>query len=168
MKRVHVVLLAMVLILSVGAACQAIAEVRAQALGVYEGGTQDETEAPGNKTAAPDGGGEPSAAVDLTPLLQAVVSLSVSLITAFLIPWIRARYSIEQQQRIVAAYQIAVYAAEQMFGAGTGEKKLQWVVEQLEAKGFLVDRTVIEAEVRKMQSLGAAVLTDRKTDNAYD
>ena len=108
------------------------------------------------------------AAIDLTPLLQAVVSLAVSLITAFLIPWIRARYTFEQRQRIAAAYKTCVYAAEQMFGAGTGEKKLQWAVEQLEAKGFLVDRAVIEAEVRKMQSLGAAVVTGGKTDSAYD
>jgi hypothetical protein len=98
------------------------------------------------------------AAIDLTPLMQAVVSLAVLLITAFLIPWIRARYSFEQRQRIAAVYQTVVYAAEQMFGAGVGERKLQWAVEQLEAKGFSVDYTAIEAEVMKMQSLGGAIL----------
>jgi len=101
-----------------------------------------------------------AASIDLTGLLQAVVSLAVSLITAFLIPWIRVRYSFEQRQRIAAAYQTCVYAAEQMFGAGAGERKLQWAMKQLEAKGFTVDRAVLEAEVRKMQSLGGAILED--------
>ncbi len=98
--------------------------------------------------------------IDLTALMQAVVSLAVSLITAFLIPWLRARYSFEQRQRIAAAYRTVVFAAEQMFGAGTGERKLQWAVEQLKAKGFSVDRTAIEAEVRKMQTLSGALLED--------
>jgi hypothetical protein len=104
--------------------------------------------------------GPPVADIDLTPLLQAALSLAVSLITAFLIPWIRAKYSFEQRQRIAAVYQTVVYAAEQMFGAGTGERKLQWAVEQLKAKGFTVDRVALEAEVLKMQSLGKAILED--------
>ena len=106
--------------------------------------------------------------VDLTPLLQAIVSLAVSLITAFLIPWIRAKYSYEQRQRIAAAYQTVVYAAEQMFGAGMGDQKLDWAEKQLKAKGFIVDRAVIEAEVRKMQSLGVSLLvpTEAETNTA--
>ena len=92
--------------------------------------------------------------------MQAVLSLAVSLITAFLIPWIRAKYSYEQRQRIVAAYQTVVYAAEQMIGSGMGEQKLEWAVRELEGKGMIVDRAAIEAEVRKMQSLGAALLAD--------
>jgi len=98
--------------------------------------------------------------IDLTPLLQAALSLAISLVTAFLIPWIRAKYSFEQRQRIAAAYQTVVYAAEQMFGAGAGERKLQWAEEQLEARGFSVDRTALEAEVLKLQSLGKAILQD--------
>lgn len=147
MKKACGILMAAVLIMGLAVAWQAVA---------YADG------APGLETAAP-GGNPPAAAIDLTPLMQAVVSLAVSLITAFLIPWIRAKYSYEQRQRIVAAYQTVVYAAEQMFGAGTGEKKLEWAASQLEAKGFFVDRAAIEAEVRKMQSLGAAVLADGKT-----
>ena len=96
--------------------------------------------------------------IDLTPLMEAIVGLAVSLITAFLIPWLRARYSFEQRQRIAAAYQTVVYAAEQMFGAGAGERKLAWAFEQLEAKGFTVDRAALEAEVLKLQPLGRALL----------
>lgn len=144
--------MAMILITSL-TACLTIA---------YAEGMPDASDAPGFQTAAPDVGNPPAVAIDLTPLLQAVLSLAVSLITAFLIPWIRAKYSYEQRQSIVAAYQTVVYAAEQMFGAGTGERKLEWAASQLEAKGFHVDRTAIEAEVRKMGSLGAAMLADGK------
>ncbi len=101
------------------------------------------------------------ASVDLTPLLQAVMSLAVSLITAFLIPWLRTRYASEQLRRIQAVYETCVYAAEQMFGAGAGERKLQWVQDHLSAKGFSFDRAAIEAEVRKMASLGASLTADK-------
>lgn len=100
------------------------------------------------------------APVDLTPLLEAVASLALSLITAFLIPWLRARYSTEQRRRISAAVEIAVCAAEQIFGAGAGDKKLEWAIGQLEEKGFRVDRAAIEAEVLKLKGLGRAIASE--------
>ena len=99
------------------------------------------------------GADPPPAAVDLTPLLQAVISLCASLVTAFLIPWIKAKYSAEQRQKIAATYNTLVFAAEQMFGAGAGEKKLQWVTDQLAARGFTVDTPTIEAEVAKLKGV---------------
>lgn len=107
----------------------------------------------------------PAAAVDLTPLLQAVISLCASLITAFLIPWIKAKYSAEKRQRIAAVYQTLVYAAEQLFGTGAGDKKLKWVIDQLYAKGFAVDRAAIEAEVAKMQNLGTLLVNAETAAN---
>ena len=50
-----------------------------------------------------------------------------------------------------------------MFGAGLGEQKLQWVQDQLTAKGFQVDRAAIEAEVRKMTSLGASLTASEQS-----
>ena len=93
--------------------------------------------------------------IDLTPLLEAVASLALSMITAFLIPWIRARYSAEQRRHISAAVEIAVCAAEQIFGAG--DKKLEWAIGQLEEKGFHADLATIEAEVLKLKGLGRAI-----------
>jgi hypothetical protein len=115
------------------------------------------------QTAALAEGTTGGAGVDLTPLLQAVVSLAVSLITALLIPWLRARYSSEQLRRVQAVYQTCVYAAEQLFGAGAGERKLQWVQDQLSAKGFTFDRAAVEAEVRKMASLGASLAANEQS-----
>ena len=101
-----------------------------------------------------------AAPVDLTPLVEAVAGLALSLITAFLIPWLRARYSAEQRRRISAAVEIAVCAAEQIYGAGAGDKKLEWAIGHLEEKGFSVDRAVIEAEVLKLRGLGRAIARD--------
>lgn len=161
MKKILALFLAMIAVMIVAFPCLAIAETAAQPPDTPAITMPLDPIAP---TAQPviiyTTGADPSAAtIDLTPLLQAALSLAVSLITAFLIPWIRAKYSFEQRQRIAAAYQTVVYAAEQMFGAGAGERKLQWAEEQLEARGFSVDRTTLEAEVLKLQSLGKAILT---------
>lgn len=86
------------------------------------------------------------------------------MITAFLIPWIKAKYTTEQRQRISAAYRTVVYAAEQLFGAGAGDKKLEWAIGQLEAKGFTVDRATLEAEVKKMSLFGDMILDEPTTD----
>ena len=101
--------------------------------------------------------GASAGVIDLTPLVQAVASLAMSLITAFLIPWIRTKYSGEQQRLIAAAVKTAVCAAEQLFGAGAGEKKLQWAVDQLAEKGLRVDRAAIEAEVLKLKATAESI-----------
>ena len=111
--------------------------------------------APATAHSAPGGG-----LVDLTGMLQAVVSLSVALITAFLIPWIRGRYTADERRRIAAVYETVVYAAEQLYGAGRGGEKLDWAIGQLEARGLTADRAAIEAQVRHMQSLGNLLTED--------
>lgn len=98
--------------------------------------------------------------IDLTPLMQAVVSLSVTLITVYLIPWLRAKYTAEERARIEAVYNTIVFAAEQLFGAGKGAEKLEWAVKQLEARGIKVDRPAIEAEVRRFFQFGKMLYTE--------
>ena len=64
-----------------------------------------------------------------------------------MIPWIKANTTIRQQALIRATVQTLVFAAEQLYGAGNGSKKLEYVKEQLAAKGFDIDRAEIEAAV---------------------
>lgn len=85
--------------------------------------------------------------IDLTPILQAVIALLAALVTYRLIPWIRANTTLRQQAFIQVTVQTLVYAAEQLYGAGNGSKKLEYVKEQLAKKGFDVDRAEIEAAV---------------------
>lgn len=85
--------------------------------------------------------------IDLTPLFQALITLLCALITYKLIPWIKARTTNEQQNMLRATIRTLVYAAEQIYGAGKGREKLDYVVSQLAAKGYSVDRAEIEAAV---------------------
>ena len=83
--------------------------------------------------------------INLTPILQALIGLLAALITYRLIPWIKARTTSEQQGQLRAATKIAVFAAEQLFGAGHGNDKLNYAMDWLEEHGYTVDRAQIEA-----------------------
>lgn len=85
--------------------------------------------------------------INLTPIFQAIIALLAALITYRLIPWIKARTTNEQQTTIRAAARVFIFAAEQMFGAGTGEEKMEWVQYQLKMAGFDIDIAEIEAIV---------------------
>ena len=88
--------------------------------------------------------------IDLTPIIQAVIALLAALVTYKLVPWIKARTTAEQQALLSATVRTLVYAAEQMYGAGNGAAKLDYVVTQLEERGFEVDRDEIEATILEM------------------
>lgn len=87
--------------------------------------------------------------IDLTPIIEALIGLLATLITVKLIPWIKARTTNEQQAAIRATVRTLVFAAEQMYGAGKGEEKLAYVVDQLMLKGIAVNRAEIEAAIKE-------------------
>nr|DAJ03049.1 MAG TPA: holin [Caudoviricetes sp.] len=83
--------------------------------------------------------------VDLTPIISAVLTLIFSLITAFLIPYIKAKTTDEQFNTIKLWVQVAVQAAEMLYvGSGRGEEKKQYVIEFLKSKGFTLNAEEIE------------------------
>ncbi|MBE5766187.1 MAG: holin [Clostridiales bacterium] len=88
--------------------------------------------------------------IDLTPLFQAVIALLAALITGRLIPWIKKKVDAENMNMLAAATRTLVFAAEQIYGAGRGEEKLEYVISRLEKKGFTVDIDAIEAAVKEM------------------
>lgn len=88
--------------------------------------------------------------IDLTPILEALIGLVSVLITVKLIPWIKSKTTVEQQVALSTATKIAVYAAEQLYGAGNGDEKLDYVIARLSDKGYTIDRDAIEAAVREM------------------
>lgn len=83
--------------------------------------------------------------VDLTPIITAVLTLIFSLITAFLIPYIKTKVSAEQFAIIKLWVQVAVQAAEMLYvGSGRGEEKKKYVIEFLNSKGFTLNAEEIE------------------------
>lgn len=85
--------------------------------------------------------------IDLTPIFQALILLLAALITYKLIPWIKARTTDAQQANLTAMAKIAVYAAEQLYGAGQGDKKLEYARKALISAGFDVDTDVLRAAI---------------------
>lgn len=85
--------------------------------------------------------------IDLTPIFEAILALLAALVTYKLIPWIKARTTAEQQSLLAATVKTLVYAAEQLYGAGKGTEKLDYVISELEKRGFTADRAAVEAAV---------------------
>ena len=95
--------------------------------------------------------------VDLTPIVQAVITLVSLLITTFLIPWIKAKCDAKKLETIYRWVTFAVEAAEQIIkGDDMGESKKQFVVDFLAEKGYRIDmdslNTMIEAAVYQLKS----------------
>ena len=86
--------------------------------------------------------------IDLTPIIEALVMLAAGLITYKLLPWIKARATTEQLVVVESVTRILVFAAEQMYGASKGDEKLDYVIKELEKRGFTADRAAIEAVVK--------------------
>lgn len=70
-----------------------------------------------------------------------------------MIPWLKSKTNKEQQDYLLSTAKILVYAAEQLYGAGKGDVKLQYVEDELESRGLKVDIAAIEAIVREMNLL---------------
>ena len=87
--------------------------------------------------------------IDLTPIIQAIIALIAAIITAKVIPWIKARTTNEQQKLLKAVTTTLVFAAEQIYGAGKGHLKMEYVANALAAKGYEVDHDMIEATIRE-------------------
>ena len=74
-----------------------------------------------------------------------------------LIPWIKTRTTESQQASIRAAVKVAVFAAEQLYGAGNGREKLEFAREKLREQGFDVDTDEIEAVVGEYLNGGVTI-----------
>lgn len=87
--------------------------------------------------------------IDLTPIFQAVIALLAAIVTYKLIPWIKSKTSEQQQLLLKSVVSTLVFAAEQMYGAGKGAEKLDYVVGELNKRGYTADRAQIEATIRE-------------------
>ena len=86
--------------------------------------------------------------IDFTPILEAVATLAVALITTFVVPYIKSKTTLEQQTQINAWVRIAVTAAEQVYeGPGQGDKKKAYVLTWLAGHGISVDEDKLDAMI---------------------
>ena len=84
--------------------------------------------------------------IDLTQVVVAILTLVISLVSAFLVPLIKSKVSAEQLETIKFWVNVAVEAAEQMYvGSGKGAEKKAYVVSFLNSKGFTLNIEEIDA-----------------------
>lgn len=94
--------------------------------------------------------------IDLTPIVNAFITLIGLLLTTFLIPWIRTKITNEKLKEIQKWTSVGVKAAEMIYTeSGMGDAKKKYVRKFLESKGYKLDietvDALIEATVRDMQ-----------------
>ena len=95
---------------------------------------------------------------DITYIILGVILILGGLITGFGIPFIRSKLNVEQMTALKTAACIAVYAAEQIFGAKMGTDKLAYAINLVKSllakKNLSFDedavRAAIEAQVKEM------------------
>lgn len=93
--------------------------------------------------------------IDFTPIVEALIGLAVTAITVFLIPWLRERFGTEKLAKAQGWVQIAVLAAEKLYGAGKGDEKLAYVEQFLAQHKIKLDmdalKALVNAEIKKME-----------------
>ena len=107
---------------------------------------------------------------DVTPYLVGLLSLITLFISSWLIPMIKSKTTLGQQETIQAVVNTVVYAAEQLFGSRQGKEKLAYATEyalsRLNKYGIKLDaeaiRPYIEGAVKalnlKIDSSAASIL----------
>lgn len=85
--------------------------------------------------------------IDLTDIIKAIIGIVAAIVFLKLVPWIQSKTTAQQQANLRAIYRVFVCAAEQIFGAGNGPQKLEYVLDGLEKLGLKVDLAEIEAAV---------------------
>lgn len=93
--------------------------------------------------------------VDLTGILEIVLSLIATVMTIMVVPWLKQRYNGEKFDDMKKWANVAVLAAEQMYDSTEGLKKLKYVQDFLRGHGFTMDddhlRVLIESAVKTMK-----------------
>lgn len=92
--------------------------------------------------------------MDFKPVLSLVITVFIGGVAALLLPWLHQRLGAERLKTLWKWVCVAVQAAEQIFGSGTGEVKKQYVVDWLHTRQIDADHSLldglIEAAVREL------------------
>lgn len=84
---------------------------------------------------------------DITVIIEAVITLIVALITAFVIPWVQKKIGAENREDFLRWVDIGVAAAEQLFTAQATQVKKEFVMEFLRENGFVYNEWEVDAAI---------------------
>lgn len=86
--------------------------------------------------------------IDITTIIEAILTVLGVIITAIVIPYIQKKTSIAQREQIQAWISIAVFAAEQIYSAaGQGEAKKAYVIKFLNQHNITFDSGKVDAMI---------------------
>jgi len=90
---------------------------------------------------------------DLTALIQALIGLCATAVTAYVIPWIKSKTTENQRAHVMKIVKMLVEAAEQLAenNGWDGKQKFIYVNEQLEKRGIGFDLQAIESMVYELR-----------------
>ena len=91
-----------------------------------------------------------------TQIVGSIITILCALITTFLIPFLKTKYTQAQIEKAIQIASIAVNAAEQIFTeTKMGQQKMIYVKNYLKKRGIRLDEkeieTLIESEVFKLK-----------------
>ena len=100
--------------------------------------------------------------IDLTNIIEAIITLLVIITTTFVIPWIKSKTTPQQRKEFIEWVKIGVMAAEQIYkGSGRGGEKKNYVIDFLQSKGFTFDEATVnnalEAAVKQLNTEGIVI-----------
>ena len=83
--------------------------------------------------------------IDITPIIQAIITIVVFVVGTFLLPWIRQKLGNAKTDELLRWVGIFVRAAEQIYKeSGMGAQKKAYVINRLEEKGYNFDLDAID------------------------
>lgn len=111
--------------------------------------------------------------VDITTIIEALITLAVALVTAFFIPWLKSKVEAEKLSEAVKWVKIAVQAAEMIYTeADMGKFKKNYVLTFLEEKGYTYDvnsiDAMIESAVLELKAEGSEIQVIKLLDEGID
>jgi len=84
---------------------------------------------------------------EITELLNTIIALMATVITTFVVPWIKRKVGNEKMTDFLRWVEIGVLAAEQMYKSFEGEEKKAYVVKLLNEKGFKFTDAEVSAAI---------------------
>ena len=84
---------------------------------------------------------------DITPIVQAFIALCAVVSTSAVIPWVKAKYNNESISEFLVWVDIAVRAAEQIYGSADGTEKKKYVLNLLDEHGYVIEGEKVDSAI---------------------
>lgn len=91
----------------------------------------------------------------IVQIVLALLTLTGTIVSAFLVPYIKSKTTLQQRENMYAIIVFGVQAAEQIYGQDVGIKKYDYVVKYIKNKGINIDekdlKIMIESAVKELR-----------------